>query len=48
MTKQEESNYRRVWHPCHTHAALLLADGVGIARMLYPPIDTPTSFFNGF
>ena len=38
---------RRVWHPCHTHAAtptpsarhLHAADCVGIAGMLYPPID---------
>ena len=36
--------YRRVWHPCHTHAATPrhphAADCVGIARMLYPPIDS--------
>ena len=36
--------YRRVWHPCHTHAAtprhLHAADCVGIAGMLYPPIDS--------
>ena len=47
---------RRVWHPCHTHAAtptpsarhlhaanprhLHAADCVGIAGMLYPPIDS--------
>ena len=36
---------RRVWHPCHTHAAtprshMYAADCVGIARMLYPPIDS--------
>ena len=42
---------RRVWHPCHTHAAtprhtqpsprshMYAADCVGIARMLYPPTD---------
>ena len=37
-------NHRRVWHPCHTHAAtprhLHAADCVGIAGMLYPPIDS--------
>ena len=44
---------RRVWHPCHTHAAtprhphaatlhaaILLADCVGMAGMPYPPIDS--------
>ena len=43
---------RMVWHPCHTHAAtprhpqpsprshMYAADCVGIARMLYPPIDS--------
>ena len=42
---------RRVWHPCHTHAAtprhpqpsprshMYAADCVGIAGMLYPPTD---------
>ena len=42
---------RRVWHPCHTHAATLrhpqpsprshmyAANCVGIAGMLYPPTD---------
>ena len=45
------ANHRRVWHPCHTHAATytqlphaatLLADCVDIAGMLYPPIDSAT------
>ena len=36
---------RRVWHPCHTHAAtprshMYAADCVGMAGMPYPPIDS--------
>ena len=46
-SSQNNANHRRVWHPCHTHATLLVGAAVPAAptkQTLHQHYNPPTEF----